>query len=154
MKLSTRGDHAVRVLLELASREGDGPVPLTELSERTRISPKYLEQILMLLRSARILNARRGASGGYMLARPAQELTVGEVIRAVEGPLAPALCASRTAHDPCPSYRCPDEDSCVMRDLWLEVRDAISAVVDQTTFRDLADRSRERSTATRQMYHI
>ena len=153
MKLSTRGDHAVRVLLELASREDGEPVPLTELAERTQISAKYLEQILMLLRSSRILDARRGPSGGYMLARPATNLTVGEVIRAVEGPLAPTLCASRTLHEPCPAYRCPDEGSCVMRDLWLEVRDAISAIVDNTTFQDLAERNRQRRPA-RPTYQI
>lgn len=154
MKLSTRGDYAVRALLELASQPGREPVALTELAERTSISPKYLEQILMRLRSARIVDARRGANGGYLLARPADELMVGEVVRTVEGPLAPTPCASRTRHAPCPAYRCPSEDACVMRDLWLEVRDAIAGVLDHTTFGELARRSREATLAGRVMYHI
>ena len=72
----------------------------------------------------------------------------------MDGPLAPSLCASQTAHAPCPVYRCPSEDDCVLRGLWVEVRDAISQVVDVTTFADLAERSRRQETEKREMYHI
>jgi Rrf2 family protein len=143
VKLSTRGDYAVRALLELSREAEQRPIPLGELSSRTAIPPKYLEQILMRLRSARIVDARRGAAGGYLLARPAEAITVGEVVRTMEGPLAPTLCASRTQHAPCPAYRCPTEEGCVMRDLWLEVRDAIAGILDRTTFADLARRDLE-----------
>ena len=154
MKLSTRGDYAVRVLLELATEVDQEWVALAALAERTGISPKYLEQILMRLRTARVVKAKRGAHGGYAFARPSAEVTVGEVVRVMDGPLAPSLCASRTAHAPCPVYRCPSEDDCVLRGLWVDVRDAISQVVDATTFGDLAERRRRQETEQREMYHI
>jgi len=154
MKLSTRGDYAVRALLELATGSEGVCMPLGELAERTGIPPKYLEQILMRLRTARVINAKRGAHGGYLLARPASEVTVGEVVRAMDGPLAPSLCASLTAHASCPAYRCPSEESCVMRGLWSDVRGAIANILDQTTFGDLAAREREQRELRRPMYHI
>lgn len=154
MKLSTRGDYAVRALLELSSTPRDEAVSLVRLAERTRIPPKYLEQILMRLRSARVVRGKRGAHGGYMLARDPERVTVGEVVRAMDGPLAPSLCASQTAHAACPAYRCPSEEACVMRGLWTEVRDAIAGILDSTTFGDLASRTREQRTALRQMYYI
>jgi Rrf2 family protein len=154
MKLSTRGDYAVRALLELSTVERGEAMPLSELAERTRIPSKYLEQILMRLRTARVVRGKRGAHGGYMLARDPQKVTVGEVIRAMDGPLAPSLCASQTAHSACPAYRCPSEESCVMRGLWAEVRDAIADIVDKTTFGDLASRTHEQRVAERAMYYI
>ena len=154
MKLSTRGDYAVRALLELAGEPERECVPLAELAERTGISMKYLEQIFMRLRTARVVRAKRGARGGYAFARPAEEVTISEVVRAMDGPLAPSLCASQTAHTPCPAYRCPTEEACVMRDLWVEVRDAIAGILDQTTFGDLAARERDRRAIGRPMYHI
>jgi Rrf2 family cysteine metabolism transcriptional repressor len=140
VKLSTRGDYAVRALLELAIEQSLDCMPLGDLAERTGIPRKYLEQILMRLRDARVVGAKRGAHGGYRLARPASEITVGEVIRTMDGPLAPSLCASQTAHQACPAYRCASEEACVMRALWLDVREAISGILDHTTFGDLAER--------------
>ena len=154
MKLSTRGDYAVRALLELATGETGQAVPLTDLAERTGIPPRYLEQILMRLRVAGVLRSRRGVHGGYALARSASAITVGEVVRAMDGPLAPSLCASQIAYAACPGYRCPSEESCVMRDLWLEVRNAIADILDRTTFGDLADREREQRTARGYRYQI
>lgn len=142
MKLTSRGDYAVRALLELALSPPDRPTSLATVAERTGIPFKYLEQIFKSLRAARLVRARRGKFGGYTLARPAAEITVGEVIRLLDGPLAPTGCASRTRHQPCPTYLCPAEDSCVLRGMWVEVRDAIAEVVDRTTFEDLAERQR------------
>lgn len=140
MKLSTRGDYAVRALLELTGMPGEETLALPEIAERTGIPRRYLEQLLGTLTAAGLVTARRGAAGGYRLRRPAEEITVGEVIRTMDGPLAPTGCASRTQHAPCPAYRCPDEATCALRDMWVDVRDAISAIVDHTTFQDLADR--------------
>ncbi|MEI6665347.1 MAG: Rrf2 family transcriptional regulator [Chloroflexota bacterium] len=154
MKLSTRGDYAVRALLELATDERAEAVPLGVLAERTGIPPKYLEQILMRLRIAGVIRARRGAHGGYLLARSAGSVTVGEVVRAMDGPLAPSLCASQTAHTACPAYRCPSEESCVMRDLWVDVRNAIADILDRTTFGDLAERERAQRDARGVTYQI
>ena len=141
MKLSTRGDYATRALLELALVEGQA-LSVHDLAERTRISPKYLEQIMMRLRTANILRSHRGANGGYRLARLASDISIGEVVRLMDGPLAPSPCASESAHVPCPAYRCPTETGCVLRGLWADVRDAIADVLDRTTFGELAERQR------------
>ena len=157
MKLSTRGDYAVRALLELAAREGEpgeDVVTLGEIAQRTAIPPKYLEQVFSRLRAARVVRGKRGVHGGYTLAQPASDITVGEVVRAMDGPLAPTACASRTAHAACPTYRCTNEDGCVMRALWVEVRDAIAAVLDHTTFAHLAERQRDQRLRERDMYYI
>lgn len=142
MKLSTRGDYATRALLELSSVEGPRALSVHQLASRTGIPAKYLEQIMMRLRAAQIVRSIRGVHGGYELARPAGDITIGEVVRIMDGPLAPSPCASQSAHVACPTYRCPTEVGCVMRGLWTDVRDAIASVLDSTTFGDLADRQR------------
>lgn len=143
MKLSSKGDYATRVLMELATAEGPKALSVHELAQRTGISQKYLEQIMNRLRSAQVVRSRRGANGGYELAQAADALTVGEVVRIMDGPLAPSPCASQTAHVACPTYRCPSESACVLRGLWTDVRDAIAGVLDKTTFAELAERQRD-----------
>jgi len=152
MKLSTRGDYATRALLELSTAEGPVALSVHQLSDRTGIPAKYLEQIMMRLRSARVVRSRRGVHGGYELARGPGEITVGEVVRLMDGPLAPSPCASQSAHVPCPAYRCPTEAGCVLRGLWTDVRDAIADVLDKTTFGELADR--QRNAHRREAYSI
>lgn len=154
MKLSTRGDYAARVLLELSLAEGPRALSVHDLAQRTRISPKYLEQIMTRLRAAQIVRSHRGVNGGYELAREAGDVTVGEVIRVMDGPLSPSPCASQSSHVPCPTYRCPSEDQCVLRGLWLDVRDAIADVLDSTTFADLAERQRRARGIERGVYCI
>lgn len=143
MKLSSKGDYATRVLLELAASEGPRALSAHDLSLRTGISQKYLEHIMTRLRTARLVSSRRGVQGGYELNRRPGDISVGEVVRLMDGPLAPSPCASQSAHVPCPVYRCPNEQSCVLRSLWSEVRDAISDVLDGTTFAALVERQRE-----------
>ena len=140
MKLSTRGDYATRVVLELSALGAPRPLAVSELASRTGVSPKYLEQIMSSLRAACVVRGERGVHGGYVLARHPDSLTVGEVVRAMDGPLAPSPCASQSVHVACPAYRCPSEETCVLRGLWLDVRDAIAAVLDTTTFAELAER--------------
>lgn len=142
MKLSSRGDYAVRALLELTGLPGEQTLALPDLADRTGIPRRYLEQLLGTLSTAGLVTARRGAGGGYRLKRRPEEITIGEVIRVMDGPLAPTACASRSQHAPCPTYRCPDEATCALRDMWVEVRDAIASIVDHTTFADLAARRR------------
>lgn len=154
MKLSSRGDYATRIMLELSTVEGPAPLSVHEISERTAIAPKYLEHIMTRLRTAGLVRAERGARGGYSLARPAESMTIGEVIRTMDGPIAPSPCASRTAHVACPSYRCPSEQVCAMRGLWLEVRDAIAGVLDTTTLADLAERQRSAQMSLSDRYAI
>ncbi|MBI4300601.1 MAG: Rrf2 family transcriptional regulator [Chloroflexi bacterium] len=152
MRLSTKGDYATRILMDLSTAGGSKAVSVADLAVRTAIPAKYLEQIMLRLKSAGIVRSKRGVYGGYELAREADSLTVGEVVRIMDGPLAPSLCASRSAHKPCPAYRCPSEDGCVLRSLWLEVRDAIASVLDGTTFAELA--RRQNQTQVRDMYYI
>lgn len=142
MRLSSRGDYATRVVMELAAAEGPRALSVHELAQRTGISQKYLEQIMMRLRVADLVRSHRGVNGGYELAVAAGDISVGEVVRLMDGPLAPSPCASQSAHVPCPVYRCPTEQSCVLRGLWLDVRDAISDVLDGTTFDELVRRQR------------
>jgi Rrf2 family protein len=149
MKLTTRGDYAARVLLELSTREGQDPLSAHELAARTGVSVKYLEQIMARLRNGHIVRSYRGAHGGYELARDAETLSVGEVVRMMDGPLAPSPCASQSAHVPCPAYRCPSEASCALRGLWTDVRDAVAEVLDNTSFADLVQRHREGQTVAR-----
>ena len=154
MKLSSRGDYATRALLELSTAEGPTALSVHALAARTGIPEKYLEQIMLRLRGAQVVRSRRGVHGGYELAKDPDELTVGEVVRLMDGPLAPSPCASQSAHVPCPVYRCPSESACVLRGLWTDVREAIAGVLDSTTFADLASRQREAVTSGREMYAI
>lgn len=154
MKLTSRGDYATRVIMELSASEGPRALSVHDLASRTGIPAKYLEQIMLRLRTADVVRSRRGVHGGYELAREPRQLTVGEVIRVMDGPLAPSPCASQSAHVPCPAYRCPTEAGCVLRGLWLDVRDAISNVLDRTTFAELAERQRRSLAGARQMYVI
>ena len=135
MKLSSKGDYATRVLMELAVSEGPRALSAHDLSLRTGISQKYLEQIMMRLRTRAAGERPRGVQGGYELARRPEEISVGEVVRLMDGPLAPSPCASQSAHVPCPVYRCPSEQSCVLRSLWSDVRDAISEVLGRNDVR-------------------
>lgn len=144
MKLSTRGDYGVRVVLELAEAGPNTVLSANELAARTSLPKNYLANLLRDLQTRGVVRSVRGSNGGFTLGRAADSITVGEVVRIMEGPLAPIACASLTAHQPCPTSRCQEEAECVLRDMWLDVRNAISEVVDNTTFADLATRRRVR----------
>lgn len=139
MKLSKKGEYALRALIELAIHADQGVLRSQALATKENIPAKFLEQILLALKSAGILNSRRGAGGGYTLNRPAEQITLGEVIRLIDGPLAPIRCASKTAPERC---SCPDESTCGLRHLMLEVRNAVSDIVDHTTLADVCERTR------------
>ena len=132
MKLSTKGEYASRAMLELSLRHGQGPVHSWEISKAQHIPERYLEQILLLLKRAGYLKSRKGRHGGYILAKPPSAVTVAEVIRVMDGPLAPIDCVSVMAHEPCPM-----ENTCGLRWLWKDVRDAVAAILERTTFEDL-----------------
>jgi len=135
MRLSRRSKYALLALFDLAGRAGDEPVPLRELAARNNIPPKFLEQIFAVLRNAGLVHSQVGAHGGYVLGRPAGEITLGMVIRLLDGTLAPVSCVSQIAYEPC---TCPDEASCPLRTVMGRVREAIVAVVDGTTLADAA----------------
>jgi Rrf2 family protein len=138
MDISVKGEYALRAVFDLACRGSSDPVKIAAIAGRQRIPQKFLELILSQLRQAGILSSRRGADGGYFLARPAESITVGDVLRQIDGPLTPAQRGNRDngpADSPFP-------------ELWEEVERALSSVIDQTTFADLSARWQEKTTRT------
>lgn len=135
--ISRKGKYAVRAMLYLARRYGEGLVPVEAIASGERISRKFLESILLTLKNEGVLESKRGKGGGYALREAPHRLTVGRVIRIVEGPLSPVSCVSRTRYRPCPD--CLSELTCPVRLVMKEVRDAISQILDQKTLASLAE---------------
>lgn len=139
MKLSKRGEYGIKALIELASGDPEhNVIRIREIAERENIPVKFLEQILLTLKNAGILHSRLGVSGGYYLARPADEITLGQVVRTLDGTLAPIRCVSKIAYERCV---CPDEETCGLRLVMLDVRNAIANILDYTTLADVARRT-------------
>ena len=136
MKLSKRGEYALRALIDLgiALELGRPLLKLGELVRKERLPVKFLEQILTQLRGGGFIATKRGQTGGYLLARPAREISLGKVIRLIDGPLAPISCVSVTAYERC---SCPDEDHCGLRMLMLDVRNAIARILDRYVLADV-----------------
>ncbi len=139
MRLSTKGEYASRAMLELSLHYPHRPLHIREISAAQDIPPRFLEQILLLLKRTGYLRSQKGPHGGYYLAKPPSQITVAEVIRVMDGPLAPIDCVSVTAHQ-----FCPREDRCGLKGLWKEVRDAVAAILERTTFADLVKASQKR----------
>lgn len=140
MKLSVRGEYALRALLVLGRDyvEDDSVVRIQEISRKQNIPKRFLEQILNDLKSAHIVESRRGVAGGYRLRRSPEKITLAEIIRHVEGPLAPVSCVSEKFYEKC---SCPDESRCAIRSIMKEVRDGIVKVLESTTLAHLAERA-------------
>jgi len=136
MKLSKKGVYALRVLRHLADNYGQDPLSVSHLARIEQVPQKYLEQILSTLRKQGLLVSVHGKDGGYSLRLPPDKVTLGDIVRAVDGPLAPIPCASRTA--PHTDPECPYPfDTCWLRMLMLRVRDNISAILDQETLAEM-----------------
>lgn len=129
--LSKKAKYALRACLFLAKRHGEGPVLISELASKERIPRKFLEQILLELKNRGILLSKKGKGGGYLLARRPDSVTMGEILRIVEGPLAPTPCVSQTAYRRCDD--CPDERTCAIRAVMKDVRDETARVLDNAT---------------------
>lgn len=142
MKLSRKGEYALRALVVLAERYGDGLVQIREIADREHLPKKFLEQILRDLARAGLVEGRRGARGGYRLIKPPNEVTMATVVRTIDGPLAPLGCVSQLAH-----VECPEKEHCGLREVMQEVRDAIAKILENVSFADICARSRETSTA-------
>jgi len=134
MLISQKCQYALRAIFELAKRRGNGPVKIADVAKAQAIPVRFLEVILSQLKQGGFVESRRGSRGGYELARLAPELTVGEIIRFVEGPFGPVVCAMGNRNSECPLY-----GNCVFLPMWEKVRVAISAVYDTTTLQDLVD---------------
>lgn len=140
MRLSKRGEYGMRAMILLASQKADSDIhymQIKEIAEREKIPPKFLEQILLTLKNAGLVNSKMGVNGGYYLSKPASEITLGHVFRVLDGPLAPIRCVSQMAYEPC---GCPDEESCGLRLVMLDVRNAISNILDHTSLAQVAQR--------------
>ena len=130
-QLSKRTQYSLRALYALARRHGQGPTLIENLSKEEVIPKKFLEQILLSLKGSGLVTSKKGKGGGYCLARPPEQITLGSVIRLVEGPLAPLPCASETQFRKC--EECVDIETCGTRIVMREVRDAIAEILDHTT---------------------
>jgi Rrf2 family protein len=141
MRLSKRGEYGLRAMIMLAGTPHENaPLPVVqikEISEREKISPKFLEQILLTLKNAGLLHSKMGVGGGYYLARPPSEITLGQIFRVLDGPVAPIKCVSQIAYEPC---GCPDEATCGLRLVMFDVRQAIVNILDNTSLADVSAR--------------
>ncbi len=152
MRLSKRGEYGLKALIDLASSDPRaGVIKIKDIAEREQIPVKFLEQILLTLKNAGLLHSKMGISGGYYLAKPPDEITLGQIVRVLDGTLAPIRCVSKMAYERCV---CPDEETCGLRLTLLDVRNAIADILDHTTLTDVARRvegaRREKGTAPRQ----
>jgi Rrf2 family protein len=138
MKLSKRGEYGIRALITLASKEDVGEVvQIKEIATREKIPVKFLEQILLTLKNAGLVKSRMGSGGGYYLGKPVDQITLGQIVRILDGPLAPIRCVSQTAYEKC---ACPDEETCGLRLVMLDVRNAIANILDRTSLADVTQR--------------
>ena len=138
MRLSKRGEYGLRAMIDMATwGPGNGVIQIKEIAERQQIPAKFLEQILLSLKNAGLLGSKMGAGGGYYLARPADQITLGHIVRVLDGPLAPIRCVSQMAYEPC---GCPDEGTCGLRLVMGDVRSAIAGILDHTTLADVTRR--------------
>jgi Rrf2 family cysteine metabolism transcriptional repressor len=147
MKLSTRGQYGTRAMLELALLYGQGPVLLKDVASRQDIPVSYLENLMGALRMAGLVATVRGMHGGYYLAKPPSEINLSQVIAALEGSMAPVECVDDPEH-------CSRAESCVTRDIWGEVKQAIENVLESITLEDLARSYQEKQLTSSSRYYI
>jgi Rrf2 family protein len=147
MKLSTRGRYGVRALLDLALHQGEGLILLKDIARRQEVSLPYLEHLITPLIAAGLVKSTRGARGGVLLFKPPSEIKLSEVVELLEGSIAPVDCVN----DPKVCHR---SAFCVTRDVWSELKEAMSQVLDSTTIQDLVERQKQKGQAETEMYHI
>src|SRR5512135_917800 len=142
MKLSVRGEYALRAMQVLARdfQEDDSVVRIQEISDKQNIPKRFLEQILNDLKSAGLVQSKRGMAGGYRLARTPDQITLAAVVRHIDGALAPVSCVSERFYEKC---SCPDESRCAIRSVMKEVREAIVGIVERVTVAELCQRAKK-----------
>jgi len=147
MRLSTRGRYGTRALLELAMHQGEGPVLLRDIARKQEISLSYLEHLITPLIAAGFVVSTRGPKGGVMLARPANEIRLNEIIHILDGPIAPVECVNS-------KKACARSEKCAPRDIWQELRKAMNDVLSSTTLKDLVRRQKAKEVTEGIMYYI
>ena len=140
MKLSLRGEYALRALLVLGLNYSQNVVRIQTISEQQNVPKRFLEQILNDLKSAGIVQSRRGVAGGYRLAKRPEQITLASIVRHIEGALAPVSCVSERFYEKC---SCPDEARCAIRAVMKEVREAVVKIAERVTIAELCERSRK-----------
>ncbi|MFZ0033513.1 MAG: Rrf2 family transcriptional regulator [Sedimentisphaerales bacterium] len=144
MKLSTRTRYGVRAILELAGNQEGGPLQIKVIAHRQDISVKYLEQLMAILKSAGFIRSIRGAKGGYILAKPANQIKLSDIFNALEGPVTTVECLENKNY-------CARVADCVARQVWAEVQQAIMSVLQSMTLQDLVDKTKDKGTLTYQI---
>ena len=147
MKLSTKSRYAIRALLDLALHQEEQPVLLKDIAQRQQISLNYLEHLITPLVAAGILLSTRGPKGGVSLGKPLDEVKMSEVIQLLEGSIAPVECVNN------PDI-CERSETCVTRDVWSEMKDAINSVLESTTLMNLVERQKNKERHEEVMYYI
>ncbi|MGH7207974.1 MAG: RrF2 family transcriptional regulator [Nitrospiraceae bacterium] len=138
MKFSKKSEYALRALIELTGQYGQPPLQRHEIAKRQQIPIEFLEQILLTLKNAGLLGSRRGVTGGYSLIKPPQDVTLGQVIRILDGPLAPIGCVSKTAYQKCSDCPYSEKKNCPIQNAMLGVRNAIADILDNYKLSDFA----------------
>jgi Rrf2 family protein len=138
--LTSKGKYGLKALIHLARLPNGETTQIADIAAKNNISKKFLDAILLDLRHAGFVRSRKGPGGGYSLARPASEIFVGAVVRALDGPLAPIACASRSAYEPCAD--CDNNELCGVRLIMTDVRDAIANILDRTSLAMLVVRAK------------
>lgn len=133
MKISTKGQNAVKLMLDLATYNNGEPVSVKDIAKRQGISEKYLEQIIAMLNKASLVKSIRGARGGYVLNYPPEQYTVGKILRAVEGDLSPTDCVGENA------IACENKSTCVSFRIWEKLNSAVNEVLDGITLEDMLE---------------
>lgn len=136
MKLSTKGRYGLRAMIDLARYSGREPVTIGSIAARQNISERYLEQIVALLKKGGLVKGIRGASGGYVLAREMKDISVGDILRALEGSLEPVKCAAFDSEDGCMA-----SDGCVTKYVWQRINESITRTVDEMDLEELVQES-------------
>jgi Rrf2 family protein len=136
--LTNKGKYGLKAIIHLARLEAGETAQVADIAQQNNISKKFLDAILLDLRNAGMLRSKKGPGGGYALAKPARTIKVGAVVRALDGPLAPIACASRSAFRACDD--CGDIELCAVRSVMRDVRDSMAAVLDNRSIADLAKR--------------
>jgi Rrf2 family protein len=138
MHISKKGEYALRAMIRLAMTRDRRPQRITDVAAAERISPKFLEQIFLQLTRAGLLRSKRGKGGGYVFAAPPNQISIGRIVRLIDGPLAPLGCVSQAFHVPCAR-----EKNCALHDVMLDVRNAIARILDTISLTDICARFRQ-----------
>ncbi len=143
LKLSTRGRYGLKAVYELALHYGDGPTSLKDIASSQNLSESYLEQLFLSLRKEEIIDSVRGAQGGYMLAREPKEITVGQILRCLEGDMSPSACLLDDSD-------CSNKEECITKYVWSEIKDSVDRVIDSITLENMLEK---RSTKLEEVSH-